>query len=59
MEEFGVKMGLDIENIPNAVSGKKFPESVVLTSDFKLRTNIVQTDCTCLCKTLDIPIWPG
>ena len=59
VEEFGVKMGLNIKDVPHAVSGKKFPESVVLTSDFKLRTNIVKTDCTCLCKTFDIPIWSG
>ena len=59
MEEFGVKMGFNIQDIPFAVSGKKFPESVVLTNDFKLRTNIAHNDCLSLCKTLNLPIWSG
>ena len=40
------------------VEGDIFPSSVILTKDFRLRTLNYPAKCLCLCKTVDIPIWP-
>ena len=50
--DFLQKFGLDAY-----VEGDSFPSSVILTKDFTLRTLNYQSNCLCLCKTADIPIW--
>ena len=40
----------------NAVTGRIFPEYVILTRDFKLKAQTVN-GCMCLCKSFDIPLW--
>ena len=54
--EFANKIGVK-ETRP--VTGEIFPESVLLTKDFKLITNNADYKCLCLCKTFDVPLWSG
>ena len=54
--EFAKKIGI---NSSTAFIGGKFPESVALTKDFKLRNYQVNYECMCLCKTIDVYLWKG
>ena len=54
--EFAKKIGI---NSSTAFIGGKFPESVALTKDFKLRNYQVNYECMCLCKTIDVNLWKG
>ena len=55
-QEFANKIGV---KKPRPDTGFIFPESVIMTNDFKLMTNTVQYKCLCLCKSFDVPLWPG
>ena len=50
---------LDINLTASRITGFQFPEAVALTRDFKLRTNDLNNECMCLCKTVDVPLWRG
>ena len=50
---------LDINMTTSRIVGFQFPEAVVLTRDFKLRTSDLNYQCMCLCKTFDVPLWRG
>ena len=54
--EFAYKIGV---KKARPVTGDIFAESVLLTKDFKLITNNAEYKCLCLCKTFDVPLWPG
>ena len=50
---------LDINLTTSRIHGFQFPEAVVLTRNFKLRTSDLNYECMCLCKTFDVPLWRG
>ena len=54
--EFANKIGV---KKMRPVTGYNFPESVLLTEDFKLITNNADYKCLCLCKSFDVPLWRG
>ena len=54
--EFANKIGV---KKMRPVTGYMFPESVLLTQDFKLITNNADYKCLCLCKSFDVPLWRG
>ena len=53
--EFTNKLSINIT--ASRIIGFEFPEAVALTRDFKLRTNDLNYECMCLCKTFDVPLW--
>ena len=38
-------------------TGGEFPKSVQMLPNFQFATNIYDSRCECLCKTIDMPIW--
>ena len=60
-EKIGIKIGRYSSKywINPTFPGAIFPNYVTMTTDFKLRTNIFNNECMCLCKSIDVPIWPG
>ena len=57
--EFADKIGVDLTGDLSNLIGFQFPKSVLMTNEFRLRTDMASDKCVCLCKSFDIPSWQG